>query len=154
MYFLPKILIMSGQKFQLSSSHTLIFFEVENVGYLLCKTLLKRDRTFSAKLIFSANFSNPFKNPALSKSYTIICTCNKQAKCIHRLNYSIAQLKLDTRFRSLACVYRFYLSLGSMIACFLRVTRVVFTNLTRDWWKPSLHTSLLTSPAEEIQEQD
>ena len=27
-------------------------------------------------------------------------------------------------------------------------------NLTRDWWKPSLHTRLLTSPAEEIQEQD
>ena len=26
--------------------------------------------------------------------------------------------------------------------------------LTRDWWKPSLHMSLLMSPAEEIQEQD
>ena len=26
--------------------------------------------------------------------------------------------------------------------------------LTCDWWKPSLHTSLLTSPAEEIQEKD
>ena len=28
------------------------------------------------------------------------------------------------------------------------------TNLTRDWWKPSLHTSLLTSLTEELQEQD
>ena len=28
------------------------------------------------------------------------------------------------------------------------------TNLTSDWWKPSLPTSLLTSPAEKIQEQD
>ena len=28
------------------------------------------------------------------------------------------------------------------------------TNLTRDWWKLSLHTSLLMSHAEEIQEQD
>ena len=28
------------------------------------------------------------------------------------------------------------------------------TNLTCDWWKPNLHMNLLTSPAEEIQEQD
>ena len=28
------------------------------------------------------------------------------------------------------------------------------TNLTRDWWKPSLHTSPFTSLAEEMQEQD
>ena len=28
------------------------------------------------------------------------------------------------------------------------------TNLTCDWWKPSLHMTLLMSPAEKIQEQD
>ena len=27
-------------------------------------------------------------------------------------------------------------------------------NLTREWWKLNLHTNLLTSPAEELQEQD
>ena len=36
-----------------------------------------------------------------------------------------------------------------MIACFASNSCAV-TNLTHDWWKPSLHTS----PAEEIQEQD
>ena len=28
------------------------------------------------------------------------------------------------------------------------------TNMTRDWWKPNIHTNLFMSPTEEIQEQD
>ena len=39
--------------------------------------------------------------------------------------YGTAQLKLDTRFWSLACVYQFYSSPWPMIACHLRVTHVV-----------------------------
>ena len=69
---LPKILIMSGQIFHFNSSCTSIVLHVGNIGYLLCKTLLNRDTTFSATLVFSTNFSNPVKYPVSSKSCKMI----------------------------------------------------------------------------------
>jgi len=80
---LPKILIILGQKFQARSSCTWILFEVANCGYFLCKSILKRDRTFSAKPDFPTNSWNSVNTSEWSKSYKMYIW---QISKVYRLN--------------------------------------------------------------------